>query len=251
MILTNRTGAVVTVQMNDPERRNAISIPMREALLDTFRQLEADTSVRAIVFTGGDKVFCVGGDITSMSDQTIGSALERLRVIHSLVRVLVQSTKPIIAAIEGWAVGGGLSFALLCDTIVVSDKARFKAGFGEIGLLGDAGILHSLPARVGSARAKQILFYNEIFSAAQALQWGVADVIVAEGESIREATRLAGILAQKAPLPIALTKSILAAGLDDLLTRELEVQAMLLTSTDHKEGREAFFEKRSPLFRGD
>ena len=114
----------------------------------------------------------------------------------------------------------------------------------------DTGILHSLPARVGTGRARQILLYNEVFSANQARDWGVIDVVVPTGGALQEATRLAAILAAKAPLPIALTRSVFASGFDEVLLREREIQAMLLSSTDHDEGKSAFFEKRTPLFKG-
>lgn len=246
MINESRDGAVVTICMNDPERRNAFSMPMRIALLNTFRALEADQSMRAIVFTGGDKLFCVGGDVTAMGHQPMGAALDRMRIVHDLVRLLAQSSKPLVAAVEGWAVGGGLSLALLCDTVVAAEIARFKAGFGEIGMAPDTGILHTLPARVGRGRARQILLYNEVFSAKEALDWGVIDRMVGAGEALKEASRLAA----KAPLPIALTRSVLASGLDDVLLREREIQAMLFSSTDHDEGKAAFFEKRAAVFKG-
>ncbi|WP_048440119.1 enoyl-CoA hydratase/isomerase family protein [Caenimonas sp. SL110] len=250
MIIQSHEGGVATVRMNDPERRNAFSMAMRIALLNTFRALEADQSVRAIVFTGGDKTFCVGGDVTAMGHQPMGAALDRMRIVHDLVRLIAQSSKPYIAAVEGWAVGGGLSLSLLCDTVVASDTARFKAGFGEIGMAPDTGILYSLPARVGKGRAKQILLYNEPFSAQQALDWGVIDYVVPSGGAQKEADRLAHVLAAKAPLPIALTRSVFASGLDDVLLREREIQAMLFSSTDHDEGKSAFFEKRTPSFKG-
>lgn len=250
MIIQSHEGGVATVRMNDPERRNAFSMAMRIALLNTFRALEADQSVRAIVFTGGDKTFCVGGDVTAMGHQPMGAALDRMRIVHDLVRLIAQSSKPYIAAVEGWAVGGGLSLALLCDTVVASDTARFKAGFGEIGMAPDTGILYSLPSRVGKGRAKQILLYNEVFSAQQALDWGVIDHVVPSGGAQKEADRLAHVLAAKAPLPIALTRSVFASGLDDVLLREREIQAMLFSSTDHDEGKSAFFEKRTPSFKG-
>src|SRR5690606_20228796 len=127
-------------------------------------------------------------------------------------------------------VGGGFSLALLCDTIVAGESARFKAGFGEIGMAPDTGILHTLPARVGRGRARQILPYNEPMSAAYALAWGVIDRVVPTGDAQKEAARLAGILAAKAPLPIALTRSVFASGLDEVLLREREIQAMLFSS---------------------
>ena len=250
MIIETRDGPGATVRMDNPAHRNAFSIPMRLALLDAFRKLEADADVRAVVFTGGAKIFSVGGDVRTMGNPSMLAALDRMRIVHDLVRLLANSAKPIVAAVEGWAVGGGFALSLLCDTVVAAEDARFKAGFGEIGAIGDTGILHTLPARVGTGRAKQILFYNEAISARQALEWGVIDVVAPPGQAFEEATRLARVLAAKAPLPIALTKSIFAAGLDDLLVREREVQAMLLGSADHAEGKAAFFEKRPPVFRG-
>ena len=250
MIIESRNGGIVTVRMNDPERRNAFSMPMRIALMNSFRALEGDQSVRAIVFTGGDVQFCVGGDVTAMGAQPPGAALDRMRIVHDLVRLLVQSSKPLIAAVEGWAVGGGLSLALLCDTIVAAESSRFKAGFSDIGMAPDTGILHTLPARVGVGRARQILLYNEVFSAPQALGWGVIDRIVPTGGAQEEAYRLASILAAKAPLPMALTRSVFAAGLDDVLLREREIQALLFSSADHDEGKTAFLEKRTPIFKG-
>lgn len=250
MIIESRNGGVVTVRMNDPQRRNAFSMPMRIALMNSFRALESDQSVRAIVFTGGDAQFCVGGDVTAMGPQPLGAALDRMRIVHDLVRLLAQSSKPLIAAVEGWAVGGGLALALLCDTIVASETARFKAGFSEIGMAPDTGILHTLPVRVGQGRARQILLYNEVFSARQALDWGVIDHVAPAGGAQQEAGRLAAILATKAPLPMALTRSVLAAGLDDVLLREREIQALLFSSSDHDEGKTAFLEKRAPAFKG-
>ncbi len=103
---------------------------------------------------------------------------------------------------------------------------------------------------MGTGRARQIQLYTEVFSAKQALDWGVIDAIVPAGQAQQEAMRLANILAAKAPLPIALTRSVLASGLDDVLLREREIQAMLFSSTDHEEGKSAFFEKRTPSFKG-
>ena len=250
MILEDRTGGVVTLTFNDPKRRNAFSMELRLDLLERLRRLEPDPTIRVIVLTGGAEVFCVGGDISAMGRQAIGPALERLRVVHEICRLVLQSGKPYIAAVEGWAVGGGLSLALLCDTIVAAASARFKAPFGDLGVVGDIGIMHTLPARVGVARAKQILFYGETISAPDALACGLVDHVVDTGQAGAEAARRAALLEARAPLPFGLTKSILNKGLDDLLAREREVQAMLLGSADHEEGKSAFFDKRRPNFAG-
>ncbi|MGR3453545.1 enoyl-CoA hydratase/isomerase family protein [Pseudooceanicola sp.] len=250
MIIETRSEGVATLIMNDPEKRNAFSIPMRLALLDKFRELESDPEVRVIVFSGKGDNFCVGGDVTSMGHKPIGEALDRMRIVHDLVRLLAQSSKPKIAAVEGWAVGGGLALALLCDTVVASESARFKAGYGGIGMAPDVGILHTLPARVGRGRALQIFMYDETFDARKALEWGAIDTVVPKGKTLDEAQRLAAILAVKAPLPIALTRSVLSSGLDEVLMREREIQALMFSSADHAEGKAAFFEKRPAKFTG-
>jgi enoyl-CoA hydratase/carnithine racemase len=250
MIVETRAGAVATVVMNDAPSRNAISIPMRLALLDTFRRLEADAAVRAVVLTGGQSYFSVGGDINAMNDPTMSEALERMRIVHDLTRLIAQSAKPVICAVEGWIVGGGLSLSQLCDTVVAGESAKFKAGFSELGLVPDMGILHTLPARVGSGRARQILMYNETFTAKQAAQWGAVDWVVPDGTAIEKAADLAGTLARKAPLPISAMKLAFACDLEGMLTRERQAQAMMVNSADHKEGKAAFREKRSADFRG-
>lgn len=250
MLEETRESDVALLRMNDPPRRNAFSIPMRLALLEKFRALEADPSVRAVVLAGGDQYFSVGGDLNAQGPQPLHEALDRMRIIHDLVRLMAQSSKPRVCAVEGWAVGGGMALALLCDTIVAGDSARFKAGFGEIGLAPDTGILHTLPDRVGRARARQILFYGEVVEAAQALEWGLVDRVTPAFGAQAEALRLGHELARKPPLPIALTRSVFAAGLDDVLLREREIQAMLLNSRDHAERRAAFLEGRTGKYTG-
>lgn len=251
MIDKTRDGAVVVLRLNDPERRNALSIPLRLALLDALREIEADTTVRAVVLAGSDKFFCPGGDVTAMGEQPKIAALDRMRILHEIVRLMAYSSKPFIAAVEGWAVGGGLSLAMLCDTVVAGQGARFKAGFGEIGMAPDTGILFTLARRVGTGPAKQILLYNDVMDCEQAHKLGVVDHVVQAGSALEHACSLAWKLAQKPPLPIALTRSVLAAGLDDVLLREREIQAMLFSSSDHLEGRAAFFEKRPATFHGN
>ncbi|CAP41556.1 MULTISPECIES: enoyl-CoA hydratase/isomerase family protein [Alcaligenaceae] len=251
MIDMSRDGAVVLLRLNDPERRNALSMPLRLALLDTLREIEADTTVRAVVLTGSDKFFCPGGDVTAMGEQPKIEALDRMRVLHEIVRLMAYSSKPLIAAVEGWAVGGGFSLAMLCDTVVAGRSARFKAGFGEIGMAPDTGILFTLPRRVGIGPARQILLYNDVMDCEQARALGVVDHVVETGGAVEQARSLALRLAQKPPLPIALTRSVLNAGLDDILLREREIQTMLFSSSDHLEGRAAFFEKRPAVFHGN
>ncbi len=251
MLAEQRDCGVVTLTLTNPARRNAFATPMRLGLLDAMERLQADDDVRAIILTGEGKHFCAGGDVGVMGQRDIAEARERLRPLHDLVRLMACGSKPIIAAVEGWAAGAGLSLALLCDTIIVAETARLKAGFGDVGLIADTGLLRTLPARVGVGPAKQLLFYGEAISGTEARVLGLADILVPDGEALAEARRRAALLATKAPLPIALTKSVFGAdGLDVALTREMDLQSLLYRSSDHAEGRMAFLEKRSPAFRG-
>ncbi|MFT3800178.1 MAG: enoyl-CoA hydratase/isomerase family protein [Burkholderiaceae bacterium] len=251
MIDRSTQGTVITLRLNDPERRNALSMPLRLALLEALRDIEADTSLRAVVLAGSDKFFCPGGDVTAMGEQPKLAALDRMRILHDIVRLMAYSSKPFIAAIEGWAVGAGLSLAALCDTVVAGKAARFKAGFGEIGMAPDTGILFTLARRIGAGPARQILLYNDVMDCARAKELGIVDRVVETGSALSEAQSLAHVLSLKPPLPIALTRSVLAGGLDDVLLREREIQAMLFSSSDHLEARAAFFEKRPATFQGN
>ena len=175
---------------------------------------------------------------------------ERFRVTHRLVRLLVKGSTPVLAAVEGYAVGAGLSLALCCDTIVAASDARFAAGFGRVGLVADFGMLHTLPLRVGQGRARQMLLYGERVGAEEALRTGLVDHVVAPGGALGAALERARALHGAAPLPVAMTKQYLAGGLDAALEWERDTQAALFLTADHAEGKAAFLEKRAARFTG-
>lgn len=248
MLAEAREGAVAVLTLDNPARRNALSMAMRVALLDALRRIEPDPAVRAVVLTGAGGNFCSGGDITEMGRKTLAEGRERFRVTHDLVRLLIGLSKPVVAAIEGWAAGAGLAVALCCDTVVAGPDARFVASFGGVGLVGDFGLLHTLPRRVGEGRARQMLLFGEPVDAAEAAGMGLVDRVAPDARG--EAARLAGVLAGRAPLPMALTKRCLAEGLDAALARERDMQAALYMTDDHTEGVAAFLGKRAPVFGG-
>jgi 2-(1,2-epoxy-1,2-dihydrophenyl)acetyl-CoA isomerase len=250
MLTEARDGATIVLTLNNPQRRNALAMPLREALIAVFERIEADRAVRAVVLTGAGGTFCAGGDITAMNVTTLADGLERFRVTHRLVRLMIRCGKPIVAAVEGYAVGAGLSLALCCDTIVAAEDSRFAAGFGRIGLIADLALNHTLPARIGTGRARQVLLYGEQMNAATAERIGLVDHVVPKGGALDFALRRARAFADTAPLPVALTKVLLAEGLDQALERERELQSMLFLTADHAEGRDAFLAKRRPVFKG-
>jgi len=246
-----RDGAVLTLTLDHPTRRNALAQPLRDGLFTQLEAAEADSSVRAIVLTGAGGNFCSGGDLSGMDVRTAADGRERMRRFHRVVRLMVGGRLPVVAAVEGWCVGAGLSLACAADTIVAGQGARFGAGFGKVGLVPDLGLPFTLPARVGPARARQIFLHHEQLEAEAAAAIGLVDRLVPQGAALAEATRLATNLAASAPLSVALTKRMLAEGLDAALERERDWQTMCFLSADHAEGRAAFFEKRPPVFGKD
>ena len=249
-LLEARDGPTLLLTLNTTERRNALSMALRAALIDALDRAEHDADLRAIVLTGAGGHFCAGGDISGMNVSDLAAGRERFRVTHHLVRLMVHSAKPIIAAVEGFAVGAGLSLAVCCDTIVAAEDARFGTGFGRIGLIADLGLNHTLPHRVGMGRARQLLLYGEHIDAVAAERIGLVDHVVPPGTALAFARDRAQVLAAAAPLPLALTKRLLAEGLDAALDQERDLQSTLFLTEDHREGRDAFLAKRKPVFRG-
>ena len=250
MLTEHRDGQTAVLTLNYPERRNALAIPMRRALVEALERIEADPTLRAIVITGAGGTFCAGGDISGMDVADLAAGRERFRLTHQLVRLLVKGSKPIVAAVEGWCVGAGLSLATCCDTIMAARDARFAAGFGKIGLIADLGLLHTLPARIGQGRARQVFLYGDPMDASRAEQIGLVDELVEPGNALSAAVTRAQRFAEAASLPVALTRQWLAAGLDAALDWEREAQSALFLTADHAEGKAAFLEKRPARFSG-
>ncbi len=247
-VIEQRDGGVLTLTLDYPERRNALAIPLREELHRILDAAQDDAEVRAIVLTGAGGVFCSGGDISGMNVTDAETGRERMRRTHRIIRLMVAGRVPIVAAVEGWCVGAGLSVACACDTIVAAEDARFMAGFGKVGLIADLGLPFTLPARIGSGRARQFFLYGTQVDAVAAERIGLVDHVVPKGGALTKATELATFLAAQAPLPIALTKQILAEGLDRALEDERHFQTACFLSDDHAEGKAAFLAKREPRF---
>lgn len=247
-VLLDREGAIVTLTLNWPERRNALSLAMRHGLADALEEIEADRSVRAVILTGTGEHFCSGGDLAGMTVGSVAEGRERMRQAHRLIRLMVCGRAPIIAAVEGWCAGAGISLACASDHVIAGAEARFVAAFGKVGLLPDLGLLHTLPARIGQGRARELLLFGEPVDAARALAIGLVDRVVPAGGALAAARERAALLAGEAPLTLALAKAVLASGLEAALAREQDIQAALYLTPDHAEGKAAFLEKRPARF---
>jgi len=253
-VLREQQGAVAVLTVSNPKRRNAFSPEVRTALVGHLDDIAGDDSVRAIVITGAGGTFSAGGDLSTMQDMTAFEGRNRIVAGRQMVNALWSSEKPIVAAVEGFAFGAGLSLALLADWIVADEGAKFCASFGKVGLMGDMGLFWTLPQRVKAGKARRILMLADVVEAEEALKIGLVEEIAHKGEAMARAMAKAETMAASAPLPNRLTREALGqfpASLDDMLAYETHGQGLLFTSEDTKEGLASFFEKRRPVFRGE
>ncbi len=253
-VLVSREGAVAVVTLNEPARRNALTLELRGELLEALDLLIADPSCRAIMLTGAGGAFCSGGDLSTMRGGDVLGARRRLAVIHDIVRRIAAGPKPVVAAVEGAAFGAGLALATAADVIVADSGARFCASFARVGLMPDAGLIWSLPPRIGIGAAKRMMLEAVVVSGEEAKAIGLVDDLAPSGGVRERAMARAQALAQVAPLSIAMTKAAFARGtteLERVLACEMDGQPLLFGTRDHEEGREAFMSKRAPVFRGE
>ncbi|OBK68947.1 enoyl-CoA hydratase [Mycobacterium colombiense] len=239
--------------MNRPDRRNALDVPLRIALGDVIEAALADPKVRAIVLTGAAHTFCSGGDVSAMGRAAEPEARARVQTVQRITKALVGCDIPVIAAVEGAAVGAGLSLALACDRVVAATDAKFAGSFTGVGLAADAGILWSLPRRVGPAAARQILMFGQRLNSVEALDIGLIDVVVDPQAVFDTALADAYRIAAGPPLALASLKRSFAYPAGDLesaLNAEVDIQVKLIDSDDYVEGIAAFKEKRKPVFTG-
>lgn len=243
---------IARIAINRPDKRNAVSPEARNALIDAVTASLTDNSVRAIVIGSTEGHFCAGGDIDSMTDLNVASGRTRMKDNHRMVRLLAEAEKPIVAGVEGFAVGAGAGIALLCDSIVLAESGALGFPFFRIGLTPDYGILFTLARRVGGARARQILLRAQMLKGQAAIDVGLADELVSDGGAEARAIELAQELADMPPHAFALTKRHLAMEpqtLEAALEMETLSQSLAFVGDELTEGRAAFAEKRKPKFR--
>lgn len=249
-------AGVAILRMNAPDRFNAISLDMRDALIAALQRRFMDDDCAAIVITGAGGNFSAGGDIKA--ERPTPEALARtvrhkLSRLQELIRVIRLSPKPVVAAVEGKALGAGMSLAVACDAVVSADTAQFGAVFGKVGFVPDAGLLYTLPQRVGAAQAQRLMLSARLVGSQEALAMGLADFVVTP-EGLMECARAEALrLASIAPLAFAAIKSLGNGGcasLEEAFTEEMRLQPLLAMTQDNREARDAFAERRKPTYRG-
>ena len=210
-VLRETLGPVSVLTLNYPERRNALSLDMRSAVADALVEAMADPALRAIVLTGQGEHFCSGGDIAGMKAADSLAARARVQDLQRIARVIVEGDKPVIAAVEGFAAGAGLSLVAACDIVVAARSARFACSFNRLGLVPDLGAAWFLPMRVGMGRARHIMLTGDTFDAEAAERWGLVEILTETGGARARAVELAShIAADAAPLSNAFAKGLLA-----------------------------------------
>ena len=258
-LLESIKDGVATLTLNRPDRLNAMSGPMLDALLEALPRLADDGEVGVVVLTGAGRGLCAGGDVKAMQEAKDGKRERPLieKIAPGRDRTLLamrDAPQPIIAAINGAAAGAGMNLALGCDIRIASTAARFSQAFVKRGLHPDWGGTYFLPRVVGMARAAEMIFTGEIIDAAEALRLGIVSRVVAPEELMPTVTALARRIAAGPPVAIRLAKHSLYANAERDLKASLEgetsAQNICFETEDAREGIRAFIEKRDPLFRG-
>jgi enoyl-CoA hydratase/carnithine racemase len=252
LVETSIDGHVALLRLSRPEARNALSPEMMEEIAGELERLDPDPEVRCVVIAGSEKVFAAGADIKAMAERTLPEAL--YHPAAGFWRRLAAVKTPLIAAVSGWALGGGCELALACDMIVAAEGARFGQPEINLGIIPGGGGTQRLARVLGKQRAMEYVLTGKPFDAETAERWGLVNRTAKAGTYVEEAMELARTVAEKPPIAARLAKqAVLAAeemGLSGGLESERRMFEVAMATKDRVEGMRAFIEKREPRFEG-
>ncbi len=255
-ILVNKDRGIATIYLNEPETLNALSMNLKYQLLDTLNEIERDNHINVVIIAGKGKAFCAGGDVKAMArDEYDPIVIKRnLEVSTSIIDKIRKMRKITIAAIHGYAAGAGLSLALSSDLIVAEEETKLILSFKNVGLTPDLGIHYHLPRIVGEWKAKEWIFKGMKLSVEEAVNYGFLIDVVPKGQSQEKAFELASELAAGPLQAFIQSKLLINSGsnlkLEDIMEKENDLHTILRATNDHKEGINAFFERRTARFSG-
>ncbi len=243
---------VALIQLNRPKELNALNLQLMQELRDTLHQLDRNENVRVIIITGNEQAFAAGADIKQMADKT---AIDMLQIDQFSTWDQIRKTKkPIIAAVSGFALGGGCELAMTCDMIIASETAKFGQPEIKIGVMPGAGGTQRLTKAIGKAKAMELVLTGKFLSADEALSYKLINKVVPTEMYLREAVQLAREISQMAPIAVQLAKEAVNRSFETTLDEGLNFERknfyLAFASEDQKEGMKAFIEKRKPEYKG-
>jgi len=251
LIAVSVEGHVATVRLNRPEKLNAVTQDMSDALVRIVREINADPQIRAVVYTGTGRAFSAGSDISTLDQYATPWEFRNRRDYCDALR---ECRKPIVAAVNGYAFGGGLEAALTCDIRIAADTASFAAPEVKLGWIGGGGMSALLASSIGPGNAAVMLMTGDAITAERAQAWGLVSEIVVADDLLARAQELAAVIASRPPIAVETAKTNLrAAGnlpQDQAIAYEREMQGITFATEDAAEGRAAFAEKRAGVFHG-
>jgi 2-(1,2-epoxy-1,2-dihydrophenyl)acetyl-CoA isomerase len=254
-ILTRRHGKILEVTLNRPDAYNALNLDMVTRLAEALSLAATDSSIQGVLITGKGKAFCSGGDLKWISQQkeAAGAVLHRLAPqFHLSILEIRRMDKPVVAALNGIAAGGGFSLALACDFRVMGESATLRQAYASSGLSIDGGGSFALPRLVGLARAMEIMAFDEPISSARALEWGLVTQVVPNAAVLSESVDMLTRLTRTSLHSFAWSKKLMTQSFDNTLETQLELERQGISDCgahpDGQEGLKAFVEKRKPSF---
>jgi enoyl-CoA hydratase/carnithine racemase len=252
VLVEHPAAGIALVRINRPEVRNALNIEVRKLLAKSLTELGDDETTRCIVLTGNEKSFAAGADIKEMVGAGTIEMLQR--GTHKLWRAIAACPKPVIAAVNGFALGGGCELAMTCDIIIAGESAKFGQPEVKIGIIPGGGGTQRLTRAVGKYKTMRYVLTGDLFSAREAFDMGLVSEIAPDAEVEKRALEMAQQIADLSPLAIQQAKESVLRGLDASLETGLALETkaiqILFSSQDQKEGMAAFIEKRKPQFQG-
>ncbi len=253
-LLYEKKDGIAVVTLNRPDKLNALNSTVYKELYDVFDAAEKDDAVRVVILTGsGEKAFAAGSDVAEMQNMNTLDIQKFMATIRKASDFIYNLTKPTIAAIHGYALGGGCELTMCCDLRICSEKARFGQPEINLGLIPGAGGTQRLPRLIGAAKAKELIFIGDMIDASTALSLGLVNKVVPPEKLIEEALVWAAKLASKSGPVLAMAKMAINNGLEtDIssgLNMETKCNAICFATYDRKEGMDAFLEKRKAVFK--